>query len=400
MKEVYCTSLDYRGFGVTKDLGKVTFVKNLLPSEKALIKITKKYKNYNEAEVVKLLIKSKDRVSDNLIKENMTLSHISYKKQLIFQEELTKETLSKKIDISKIVYSKEKFYYRNKITYQIKNNPYIKLGIFNKNSHNFSKIDDDLLANKNINKVKDILSNYYKENNITENNLEKVIIKGEKDIMVIFKLKQYKDNVNLYKPLISSGLVKSIYLNNNLIYGNKFIITNINNYKFINYPNSFFQVNSFVIDKLYNLIKENISGNILLDCYSGMSSISIYLSSNFKNIYSFEINKDSIDSANKSIKLNEINNITLVEGDINITIKPYLKLADACIFDPPRAGLKKEFINLINNSNIKNIIYVSCNLKTLKRDLDLLYKYKIKKVVPVKMFPQTVETETVVILYK
>jgi 23S rRNA (uracil1939-C5)-methyltransferase len=74
---------------------------------------------------------------------------------------------------------------------------------------------------------------------------------------------------------------------------------------------------------------------------------------------------------------------------------------DVIITDPPRVGMNTEVVESINNSGAQKIIYVSCNPATQARDLALLDStYKIKKIQPVDMFPQTHHVENVVMLEK
>ena len=69
------------------------------------------------------------------------------------------------------------------------------------------------------------------------------------------------------------------------------------------------------------------------------------------------------------------------------------------IVDPPRKGLDINVINTIIEKQIDKIVYVSCDIATLARDLQLLEeKYEIKDVTLVDMFPQTADVETVALL--
>ena len=60
---------------------------------------------------------------------------------------------------------------------------------------------------------------------------------------------------------------------------------------------------------------------------------------------------------------------------------------DCVIMDPPRAGALKQCENLAT-SNVKKIVYVSCNPDTFKRDMAVLKRggYKLKSLVPVDQF--------------
>ena len=71
------------------------------------------------------------------------------------------------------------------------------------------------------------------------------------------------------------------------------------------------------------------------------------------------------------------------------------------ITDPPRDGMHKDVVAKILQIAPKKIVYVSCNSATQARDLSLLdVTYKVTKVQPVDMFPQTYHVENVVLLEK
>jgi 23S rRNA (uracil1939-C5)-methyltransferase len=73
---------------------------------------------------------------------------------------------------------------------------------------------------------------------------------------------------------------------------------------------------------------------------------------------------------------------------------------DVIVLDPPRAGCDQRVINAIAAVKPKKVVYVSCNPASLARDAELLCKkgYKINKVQPVDLFPQTHHVETVVLM--
>ena len=72
---------------------------------------------------------------------------------------------------------------------------------------------------------------------------------------------------------------------------------------------------------------------------------------------------------------------------------------DVIITDPPRAGMHSDVVNMLLKIEANKIVYVSCNPATQARDIALLdSKYKVSKVQPVDMFPQTHHVENVVLL--
>ena len=67
--------------------------------------------------------------------------------------------------------------------------------------------------------------------------------------------------------------------------------------------------------------------------------------------------------------------------------------------DPPRKGLDKNTIDVLQNLEPSKIVYISCNPATLARDVSLLEeKYELKTVQPVDMFPYTSHIECCCVL--
>ena len=202
-------------------------------------------------------------------------------------------------------------------------------------------------------------------------------------------------NNNDLETIIKNKKVKSIYQNDKLIYGDKYLKVKLGNLTYNVNNNSFFQVNSKCAEKLYNYIKDNVeSTNNLLDLYCGTGSIGIYLHEKADFITGIEINKDSVICAKKNIENNNIKNYKIVNSDASNIKGKY----DTIIVDPPRSGLSKKVIDILNKSSASKIIYVSCNPSTLKRDIELLKNYDLKDINIYNMFPATKHIETVCLL--
>ena len=154
--------------------------------------------------------------------------------------------------------------------------------------------------------------------------------------------------------------------------------------------------------KLYKIIKESnllTKEDTLLDAYSGTSTIGIYLSDKVKKVISVESNKSSYLNALENVKLNNINNIKCINQDCTEYINNTNESFDVIVMDPPRSGCSTNFLNAIIQNKTKKLIYVSCNPKSLKRDLNILKEYyDIISIQPVDMFPNTLHVETVVTL--
>ena len=163
---------------------------------------------------------------------------------------------------------------------------------------------------------------------------------------------------------------------------------------------SFFQVNSYGVNVLYNEVLNNVKDNYetILDLYCGTGTIGLFLSKRAKQVYGVEINESAVKDANFNKELNNVNNIDFICTDV-ANIKNDYKNVDLIVIDPPRAGLSKKAIDNIKEINSNKIIYVSCDPITLARDLkDLCKVYNVKEITLVDMFPNTYHCESVTIL--
>ena len=97
------------------------------------------------------------------------------------------------------------------------------------------------------------------------------------------------------------------------------------------------------------------------------------------------------------IVLNNIPNIEFYAGDVGKILSRKNYHPNVVIVDPPRSGLDSFAIKEIINIKPRKMVYVSCDLMTLARDLNILSQYfEIKELTPVDLFPQTSHVESVV----
>ncbi|MDD6323177.1 MAG: 23S rRNA (uracil(1939)-C(5))-methyltransferase RlmD [Bacilli bacterium] len=386
MNLVECERLDDLGRGIAYIDGKIVFISNLLPTEEAYVEIIQEKKKYSIGKVIKLVKKSKYRCNDKNT-DYSDLSHLKYENQLEYKEKKLTNIFKKfgiKIKINPIIKGKNIWNYRNKVTLKVEE----KCGYYKNSSHDFLPINFHPLANKNINKIIDIIS---KEN---LSNVKEIIIKSYDESMVIIK-----GTMNISKL---KKQVQSIYVNEKCIYGNNYVQAHIDNLKFLVGPESFFQVNSEVTTKLYNEVLKNINkeDENILDLYCGAGTISLFLAKKAKRVLGIEINKEAIKCANLNKKLNNIENVDFICGDVSKEIHKIKSKTDVIVVDPPRAGLTKEGIDDILKINPPKIIYVSCDPITLARDIALLKNYEANSSTPFDMFPQTHHVECVSVLHR
>lgn len=212
-------------------------------------------------------------------------------------------------------------------------------------------------------------------------------------------IKTIVQNINSRKTSIVLGDKERI------LYGNGYITDYLCGLTFNISSKSFYQVNPYQTEKLYNKIVEFAKFNkndMIIDAYSGVGTIGMILSKYVSNVISVENNKQAVEAAIVNAKTNNIKNVKFILDDATNFIVNLAKertKIDAIIMDPPRTGSTKEFLNSVVSLNPKKVIYVSCGPDTLARDLMILTKYyEIKDTICVDMFCWSNHVETIVLL--
>ena len=388
IKEVNIISNTNLGDGVGRIENKPIYIKNAVSKDKLEVKITRVNKKYLQGEIVKIVKESEDRVKPlcpYFTKcGGCTFWNVNINKENEIKENYIKR-LFPNVKVNTIIANNE-INYRNKVTFHIHNG---KLGYYQKNSNNLVIIEECLILNKEINKIK----KYLETLDLTKVTEIMIRYSNNYDELLINFKGQLKDYNNLKK--IKN--IKSIYINNDLVYGNPTIKEKINNLEFLIGPNSFFQINTNMIANLYNSIKNFITpSSSLLDLYCGTGTIGIYLNEYFEHILGIDIVKENIENAFLNKEINKIDNISFQHQDASSIENTYF---DVVIVDPPRAGLGEKTKEHLLNINSKIIIYVSCNPNTLKKDIEKLKeKYQLVEITPVNMFPKTEHIECVSLL--
>lgn len=398
MKNLNILSLNHTGDGIGRLDGKVIFVPKSIPGDIVDVKVVYDHKTYCRGIIDKIIKGSDDRVSVKCpyydICGGCQIMGLDYFKQLDYKKNKVMDILKKYGDIDidiDIIPSSNIYEYRNKITLQVVNG---KMGLYKYNSNVLVSIDRCLLVSNNVNRLISVI-----KDNLDLISVSKIMIREyDNSLMVQFIGSIYEDSV----VKVLSGIVSSIYINDKCIFGQKNLEVRLGDYSFRVSPYSFFQVNYDQTLKLYNKVKEYLGSNLgrVLDLYCGTGTIGIYVSENCREVVGIEINESSVRDARDNIKLNKVDNVRIIKGDVGSVLDDE-KRYDAIIVDPPRSGLDKRTKKTLLNIKSESIIYVSCDPITLARDLKVLSEsYEIKDMVLVDMFPNTYHCESVVVLEK
>ncbi len=180
------------------------------------------------------------------------------------------------------------------------------------------------------------------------------------------------------------------------------------------YEGGFTQPNPYVNEKMiaWALSKVKKSSGDLLELYCGLGNFTLPLSQEFQKVLATEISKNSIKAAQENCKINGIENIEFIRLNATETAqalrgeREFRRLEGidlkqynftTVLVDPPRAGLDSESRMLVQE--FEKIIYISCNPKTLARDLETLCKtHKVVDAAIFDQFPYTTHIESGVYL--
>ena len=191
----------------------------------------------------------------------------------------------------------------------------------------------------------------------------------------------------------------------NVLYGKDYIRENLLGLEFNISPFSFFQTNTKGAEQLYSMVREfmgDSENKVVFDLYCGTGTIGQIVAPKAKKVVGIELIEEAVEAAKENAKLNGLNNCEFLAGDVAEIIKTVKDKPDIIILDPPRSGVHPKALDYVIKFNAPEIIYVSCNPKTLVTDLKVLESkgYKIVQTKVKDMFPNTPHAETVVKLIK
>ena len=428
--------------GIVKENNIPVFIANAIKDEEVDYKILKVNKSYAFGKIEKILKESKYRINPICPAYykcgGCSGMHIDYVKTLEMKKEtvintLKKQGISEKL-IEKIYGMTTPFYYRNKVQYPVRKiHGKTVMGMFSKRTHNIVDIDKCYIADKTIDEVANTLFNLLIENNFVGLNEEDYtgdirnimvrrgiytdevmcVIVANRNIQQELKKKNIIEKLTKKYPNIQSIVINIntrkdnvILSNENIcVYGKEYITDKIGEYTFKISINSFFQVNTIQVETLYTILKDKLNlekENTLLELYSGVGTIGIFLSKEVKEILGVEIVEEAVKAAKENVDINKIDNVKYICDDATKAIEKLNEekyTVDVVVVDPPRKGLDSKGIEILKNIKAKKIGYVSCNPATLARDLNLLSDlYEVKSINLVDMFPWTHHVECVAVM--
>lgn len=454
--EIIDTSAE--GKSVAKHEGMVIFCDGGVPGDIVDVSIYRKKSKMAEAKVIAIKKPSTDRITPVCshfgVCGGCKWQTMSYGAQLKFKQKFVSDALIRigKLDIPEITPifgNKEGYFYRNKLEFSFSDKKWLTdeqvksaEEISNRDALGFHipgrfdkvlDIDKCYLQPDPSNAIRNAVRDYAQRNNLSFYDIRDkggflrtlmIRITGIGEVMVLLGVYEWLEKElfalleflkNEFAQITSLQYTHSHKANDSLegleiktYSGRPFIYEEMEGLKFKISAKSFYQTNSKQAYNLYKITRDfaGLAGTELVyDLYTGTGTIANFVARHCKKVIGIEYVEDAVKDARVNSQENGINNTYFVAGDMkNILTDDFISehgKADVIITDPPRAGMHEDVVKVILNAAPAKIVYVSCNPSTQARDLALMaHLYKVVKVQPVDMFPQTAHVENVVLLKK
>jgi len=447
---VKITNYDKKGRGIAKitinDQEKDALIPFSIKNEEIEANFVRRSKGKKICKINQITKTSPDRIEPKCSHAGKcggcSWQHLKYETQL---KELNNQisdffkSLSLDKKLQPIIPASEIFHYRNRMDYCVGWNGEIGLKEAGSWKH-YVDIQNCHLIQPNIEQILQTVRDWMKDfdiqpwdNKFYTGHLRYVVIRdaqNQQQRMIILVVKDIKEISQEARTAIQEKLLKINKISPNIpitsillghqpkttdislsekfesLYGPTYLTETINQTNYKIHPNSFFQTNTKMAEKLQsevlNIIKK-IQPNNVLDLYCGLGFFSITIAQQFKNIkkvWGYELDEEAIKLANENATNNQVKDKCEFFAEKAEELSWQDISAETLILDPPRSGLHPKVIKSIldpeTKLNPKNIIYVSCNYRRLEDELpQFLEKYTVRSIQPLDLFPQTPHIEVV-----
>ncbi len=356
-KVITIDRLAFGGEGVGRTEGKVVFVPWTAPGDKVRVKILSDHGRYERAEIVEILEPSPDRIDPLCpvfgLCGGCQWQHLKYEEQVKIKEEILRETLVRVAQIHEpnilpMIASPSPWHYRSRI--QLKVDAQGRIGFHGFKSHQVVPIENCPISDERLNaKLNEILSHPERPQTGFEISLNGS--NGEK----VFSQVNPEQNRRLIETVLDLAL------------GNA--------------------------ERAFTQKK------IVVELYAGSGNFTIPIAERVGKVIAVEENSEAVRQGDELARSKGLETVEWIEGSAEWGLKKVYRkkvAADVLVLDPPRRGAK-EILDLIPLVRPRLIVYVSCDPVTLARDLQFLVRrhYRLEKIQPIDMFPQTYHIESV-----
>lgn len=419
-------------------------VKNGIPGQKIKFAVNKMRKGKAEGRLLEVLQKSPLETREPVCSifpacGGCMYQTMAYEEQMKMKEKQVKEILDAAIigdyEFEGVKASPKEFAYRNKMEFsfgdEYKDGP-LSLGLHKKGStYDVLTAFDCKLVHEDMTKILVCVLEYFKERNVSYYKkmqhtgylrhllLRRGDITGEILVNLVTTTQEEYDLTPLVDALLTLELKGKIVgilhiLNDSLsdvvqsdetrvFYGQDYFYEKLLGMEFKITPFSFFQPNSRAAEVLYSTVRDylgDMKGKTLYDLFSGTGTIGQILSPVADKVIGVEIVEEAVVAANENAKHNGITNCKFLAGDVFKVLDEIEEKPDVIVLDPPRDGIHPKALPKILDYGVDTIVYISCKVTSLARDLEMMQAkgYRVVKAVCIDQFCQSFHVESVVLL--
>jgi 23S rRNA (uracil1939-C5)-methyltransferase len=446
--ELRIDSLAHGGEGVGRlgDGGYVVFVSGALPGDRVKAQIVKRKRSYAHARLVEIVQEGPERIPPTAKHPGVAWQVLPYERQLRIKAEQVEDALRRigKLDgfaMEPIVPALAQWRYRNKLEYSFGQDDADKLVCGFHAPGGWKRVDpieDCLLASEIGNKARRVALAWAQERGLRAWDRRRESIAAEESLLRNLVVREGRRTGKLQVRLVStdgeldvpalaaalvaelgeetlSGVLwtRSSSLaettmggETELVWGDAELPERLGELDLRISSEAFFQTNTEMAEVLYGIVVDYAAlegWERVYDLYSGIGTIALTLAPRAGELWGIEIIEGAVADAIAAAKRNEVTNAHFFAGDARLALPDLIERAskpDVVVVDPPRAGLSQKVVRRIIDASPKRVVYVSCNPTTLAPNAAQLVEagWRLVKVCPVDMFPQTPHIECVALL--
>ncbi|MFM6108409.1 MAG: 23S rRNA (uracil(1939)-C(5))-methyltransferase RlmD [Sphaerospermopsis kisseleviana] len=441
--ELEISDLSDTGDGVGRFEQRVVFVPDTLVGDRTLVRLTHVKPKYAHATLKQILQPSIQRIRPSCIVADKCggcqWQHINYDYQLTSKHNQVIQALERiggfvNPPVASVLSTSSSLGYRNKATYPVRISAtgQVQAGYYQKGSHQLINLNQcpvqDARLNPLLAEVKQdikkrdwsIYDEKRHQGQIRHLSLRIGRRTGEMLLTLVVKDRnlpdietQAQEWLQRYPQLVGVCLNRNSDRTNAIfgkdttcIAGIPYLQEKFAGLEFQIRPDTFFQVHTETAEALLQVIQSelNLQGReVLVDAYCGIGTLTLPLAKQARQVIGLEVQLAAVEQAIFNAQQNEINNVTFQVGAVEKNLPNLGIIPDIVLLDPPRKGCEANVIKSLLNLKPSRIIYVSCKVATLARDLKLLCEhgqYHLTRVQPADFFPQTAHVETAAFLQR
>jgi 23S rRNA (uracil1939-C5)-methyltransferase len=425
--ELDVEGLAFGGRGVARLNGYVVFVAGALPGDRVRAALTKAKRGYAEARAVELVRPSAERVPDRCLHggepcPGAPWQGLPYERQLEHKQEQVADALKRiggldGFELEPIEPAVDGWRYRNKLEYSFGGDEGLVLGFHARGRWDVVvDVDDCLLASEPNNRARNELREWARAEGIPPYDR-----RARDGVLRNLVVREGRRTGQLQTRLVTSPAAFSrppVDLHTVIegpsggtggptgVLGEEHLTERVSGLDLRISPHAFFQTNTEMAERMYAIAAEyaGLRGTErVFDLYCGIGTIGLALAPGAGEVWGLEVAEAAIADAEHNARANGIANARFVAADARLGVRPLIERAgrpEVVVVDPPRAGLSKKVVRRVIECGARRIVYVSCNPTTLAPNADQLASagYRLRRVRPVDMFPQTPHIECVALL--